>query len=275
MIRRETTLEDGTAAWLLISQVAHAHVSGELAHAWRDVFSAEVIEAIAHHDDGWAKWEAAPQLDPARGRPLSFLEMPVADAIEIWNDSIAAARRIGPLACAIVAGHFIGLAGGSDHAKEPVAEEWLRATDDERASWLAEWQGSDPSHTPELAGCAQQMLHTADLLSLWLCCDGPLASGDADENAAVVPNTEMESRTSTILGKYHFATDSRTLGKANIGWRGSLMPWPFAARELDLDAPALAAPAVKYACWAEIAAASRPVRLVWHLRQTLPCESEC
>ncbi len=119
MIRREVTLANGARAWLLISQVAHARVSGALTRAWREPFPEEVIEAIAHHDEGWTKWEAAPQLDAARGRPLSFVELAVADAIEIWNDSIAAARRIGPLAGAIVAGHFAGLASGSDHATQP------------------------------------------------------------------------------------------------------------------------------------------------------------
>ena len=272
MIRRDITLEDGTPAWLLVSQVEHARVSGELTSAWREPFSAEVIEAITHHDDGWAKWEATPQLDPARGRPLSFLEMPVADAIEIWNDSIATARQIGLLAGAMVAGHFISLASGSDRATQPLTAEWLRATAGKRAGWLAEWQHSNPSHTRKLADRAEQMLFTADLLSLWLCCDGPIADEDT---AAVVPNTEMESRTSTILGKYHFAADSTSVGDAEIAWRGSLAPWPFAARELELAASARAVQAAKYATWAEIDAASHPVQLGWQLRQTLSPDREC
>jgi hypothetical protein len=276
MIRRNITLEEDARAWLLISQVAHARVSGEIARAWREAFSDVVIEAIAHHDDGWEKWEAAPQLDPARGRPLSFLEMPVAEARRIWSASIATARRIGPLAGAIVAGHFAGLASGSDHATEPLAEEWDHTIAQERAGWLAEWQSSSPSHTLELADRAQQMLLTADLLSLWLCCDGPISDDDdADNSAAVVPNTEMESRTSTILGKYHFAAESKTIGDSEIRWRGWLAPWPFAVPKLDLRAPALVVPAAKYAGWAEIAAAGRPIQLGWQLRQTLPRESEC
>jgi Protein of unknown function (DUF3891) len=275
MIRRNIMLDDGRRAWLLISQIAHARISGALTRAWREPFAVDVIEAIAHHDDGWAKWEASPQLDVARGRPLSFVELNVADAIEIWNDSIAGARRIGPLAGAIVAGHFSGLAGGSDHARQPNVAEWIRTALDQRAGWLVEWQSSDSSHTSELADRAQHMLYAADLLSLWLCCDGPIAGDDDADQAATIPNTEMASRTSRILGKYHFSTESKSVGNAEILWCGSLAPWPFAVPELDFESPALAVPVAKYAGWDQIIAVGSPVRLGWQLRETLPPESEC
>ena len=192
--------------------------------------------------------------------------MAVADAIEIWDDSIAAARRFGPLAGAIVAGHFIGLARGSDHATQPPACEWLRVTAERRAEWLAEWQDADPSHTAKRAERDQQMLLTADLLSLWLCLDGPVG-GDDD---AAAPNAEMESRASAILGTYRFATEDRSVSDAALDWRGTLAPWPFAREELNLAASALAVPAAKYSSWLEIAGAGRPMRLRWRLRQTLP-----
>ncbi len=54
MIRRELKLNDGAAVWLLVSQVEHARMSGELVRNWREEFSPDVVEAIAHHDDGWA-----------------------------------------------------------------------------------------------------------------------------------------------------------------------------------------------------------------------------
>jgi len=271
MIRRNIQLENGAAAWLLISQVEHARISGELTRAWHEPLSQEVVDAITHHDDGWANWEAAPRLDPVRGRPLSFLEMPIADATEIWNDSIAAARRIGPLAGAIVAGHFIGLASGSDHAAQPVAQNWLRETGDQHTAWLALWQRQLPTHTLDVADRGQKMLLTADLLSLWLCCDGPVAAADS----AAIPNTEMQSRTSTVLGKYRFTTHDKSAPDGEIAWRGSLAPWPFAAPELDLQTPALTVPAAKYESWPKVAAAGRPVRLRWRLRQTLPPGGEC
>ncbi len=39
MIRRDFTFDDGTAGWLLISQVEHARISGELTRAWHEPFS--------------------------------------------------------------------------------------------------------------------------------------------------------------------------------------------------------------------------------------------
>lgn len=271
MIRRDFTFGDGTAGWRLISQVEHARISGELARAWHEPFSHEVVEAITHHDDGWAKWDAAPQIDAIRGRPLSFLEMAIADAIEIWSDSIAAARRIGSLAGAIVAGHFLGLATGSDHAAHPLAQGRIHAMSVERSAWLTEWQSVSPTNTLAIAESSQRMLLAADLLSLWLTMDGPVTSGDS----ATIPNAEMQSRSSTVLGKYRFIPQAQTARDGDIDWHGSLSPWPFAVGELNLESPALAVPIARYESWREIAAAGRPARLRWQLRQTLPTSGEC
>lgn len=271
MIRRNFVDERGAANWLLISQVAHARISGDLTERWHELFPPEVIDAITHHDDGWAKWEAAPQLDPARGRPLSFLEMPVADAIAIWDDSITSARRIGPLAGAIVAGHFIGLARGSEHATKSPAREWLRTMAESRATWINVWKRANSLHTEALVTVAQGMLLAADLLSLWLCCDGPVTTIES----AAVPNSEMEARAATVLGKYRFHRISMTTDGSGVDWQGWLSPWPFADESLALESTAIAVPTAHYTSWSEIVAVARPMLLRWQLRQTLPASGEC
>ena len=119
MIRRELKLNDNAAIWLLVSQVEHARMSGELVRNWRDEFAPDVVEAIAHHDDGWAGWESEPKMNPAVGAPFSFLEMPLAESLVIWDNSIASARKFGPLAGYIVAGHFYYPFADSGHAKDP------------------------------------------------------------------------------------------------------------------------------------------------------------
>ena len=81
MIRRELKLNDSTAIWLLISQVEHARISGELVRNWREEFSSDVVDAIAHHDDGWEAWENEPKINPKIGGPYSFLEMPLAESL--------------------------------------------------------------------------------------------------------------------------------------------------------------------------------------------------
>ena len=55
MIRRDATLPDGSPAWVLVSQVDHAHLAGELAEGWRDGLPAAsvLLPTIYRHDDGW------------------------------------------------------------------------------------------------------------------------------------------------------------------------------------------------------------------------------
>jgi Protein of unknown function (DUF3891) len=272
MIRRNITLDDGTRHWLLISQVEHARISGELTRAWNQPFTHEVIEAITHHDDGWVAWEAAPQFDVERGRPLSFTELAIEDAIKIWDHSIASARRFGLLAGAIVAGHFAGLAGGSEHASQPPAKKWIENSNRQRHTWLREWRQLNEANTQDVAEQAQQMLYAADLLSLWLCMNGPVSSGSDDASPA---NSEMQTRSSTVLGKFSFRQQSLSALAAATLWRGSLAPWPFASRKLTLQSPALAVPAAKYVSWAETVGAAHSCLLRWELRQTLPAPGEC
>jgi hypothetical protein len=178
MIRRGIALSERESVWLLISQVEHARISGELTQNSKEHFSPEVVQAITHHDDGWAEWETAPKLNPEIGGPYSFLEMPLAESLVIWDASIAAARKFGPLAGFIVAGHFYNLLSDSENAQQPAGIAWLAAKRKSRTVWLDEWVRENPSHTIEGAKRAQHTLLTADLFSLWLCCDAPIAGDD-------------------------------------------------------------------------------------------------
>jgi hypothetical protein len=101
MIVREVQFADGPPQWLLISQVEHAWLSGELARRCIQKFGngdlalvrvrKELFAAIMSHDDGWAEWELAPRLDPQSGKPLSFMELPLVEALDVWNASIESA----------------------------------------------------------------------------------------------------------------------------------------------------------------------------------------
>src|SRR4029078_10075258 len=178
----------------------HARISGELVRHWREQFSPDVVEAIAHHDDGWAAWEYETKINPKVGAPYSFLEMPLAESLVIWDNSIAAARKFGPLAGYIVAGHFYKLLADSDHATEPPAVAWLTAKRKVRTSWLDEWIRADRSHTLDYAKAAHQMLPTADLFSLWLCCDCPTAENDQ----STLRDSAMKGRTDSLLAQFQF-----------------------------------------------------------------------
>jgi len=78
---------------LVIGQLSHAWISGQLARAWgNDTFPpAQPREAVAlgaeQHDIGWARVDLAPQLNPDTGRPRNFLEMSVEQHLAIWRDA--------------------------------------------------------------------------------------------------------------------------------------------------------------------------------------------
>ncbi|MBW3541246.1 MAG: DUF3891 family protein [Planctomycetes bacterium] len=97
MIRR-----DADGQWLLISQVEHARLAGELAAVWgnEDVAALPMphalVPAVIRHDVGWQTWEARPTIEAAHGRPRSFTEMPMNEACRIWSRSIDCCASIDP-----------------------------------------------------------------------------------------------------------------------------------------------------------------------------------
>jgi hypothetical protein len=267
MIRREIKLNNDSTIWLLVSQVEHARLSGELVRNWREQFSPEVLEAIAHHDDGWAEWEREPKLDPAVGAPYSFLEMPLTEALVIWDNSIAAARKFGPLAGYIVAGHFYNLLAGSD-PKDPPAIAWLTAKRKVRTAWLDEWVRADKSHTLEYAKSAQQLLLTADLFSLWLCCDCPV---DAD-NASLLNYSPMKLLTDSLLTQFKFGSPEFTIFESGsrhrveeLSWIVPVEPFPFANSPMSLRTKGVGVPVSHYGSLQEMLAVSWDMELDWQL----------
>ncbi len=270
MIRREISSANGARLWLLVSQVEHAHVSGEFARNWRAEFTRDVIAAITHHDDGWAAWEAEPRLNPEIGAPFSFLEMPVPAALVIWDHSIAAAGEFGPLAAYIVAGHFYDLLNNSENAKDPLAVAWLTAKRKHRTGWLDEWVRADPSHTLEYAKRAQQMLLIADLFSLWLCCDSP-----ADRNReTILGESAMKVQTDVLFSQFQFSVQEFAIKNSlyhdrieALGWSVGVHPYPCKTAPISLSADCIAVPVKHYESWQELRAASWPIELKWRLTE--------
>jgi hypothetical protein len=203
MIVREVQFADGPPQWLLISQVEHARLSGELAKRCLTKFGdanpalgqvrEELLQAIIHHDDGWAEWEAAPRFDPKSGKPLSFMELPLAEALDVWNGSIESANRFGDLAPWVVAGHFSALLCTiGSHSQEPAARDWLRHIAEKRSLWFTQWRARHEAlHTVALAGEALKWLQLFDILSLWPCSQYPVPG-------EIIRKPPSHSSTSTI-----------------------------------------------------------------------------
>jgi hypothetical protein len=260
MIRRDMRLADGSAGWMLISQVEHARVSAELAaQCTVDLGAAsrdEVLAAIRHHDDGWCAWEAAPRLD-ADGRPVAFVEIEPDEVVAIWTGSVDAAERVGPLAAWMVAGHFLRLARrNADGAAAARFERWRLQMTARRDVWLADWRRVDPDRrTPELAEVALQWLWTFDEVSLWLCC-----SCLAGESIPCSPEPYVAGRGTPV------EMELRPVGQDEpVLARATATPWRFDAAAFDVTIAGRAVPAGRYRSSAELMAAAIPRTLAWRL----------
>jgi hypothetical protein len=76
---------------LLITQQAHAWVSGQIARSWgNDDVAApdpreQVCLAAEQHDLGMASFDMDPTIDPETGFPHSFMDLPLARHLAIWT----------------------------------------------------------------------------------------------------------------------------------------------------------------------------------------------
>jgi Protein of unknown function (DUF3891) len=254
MIRRDSN----TGRWILIPQIAHARLAGDLAEHWGAAPFApleprrQLLWATSHHDDGWAAWDANPLLDTDRGWLRSFTEMEIEQSLAIWSDSIETAERQGPLEAYLVAGHFHALAqriGGwaADPARRTEAQEFLDHFHDEMSRWLASWQAQDPANTLALARRALAQLQMFDALSLWLCCT---PTGDAEQ---------MSTPDGPVLT---LNPDAETADPQGV----VLSPWPMDVERWNLEVQGREMPAGHYPSSAALAAApSQSVRLRWNL----------
>lgn len=266
MIRRNLPLKPDADDWLLIAQREHARLSYELAAAWgtgaatplvcspdsddaalRSV-RAELLAAIRLHDEGWAAWETAPGMDPAHARPYNFMEMPPADAQQLWSESIHRCREVGPLAGWIVAGHFIQLQSVRDEDYDQWVA-WLAEQEEARDAWLAEWVSLAASHTRLLADQAMFYLRTFDWLSLWLCCQAPLSAEEPDESMELFDQRQA-------FGPFQLRGSARVV---------TIDPWPFTEPAMTLNVQCDTVAVGKYASSQELLSASRPAEVEWRM----------
>lgn len=111
--------------WLLITQPAHAWISGQIAENWgghgfvRPAPWKELCFAAARHDDGWAEREIYPVLNTETGLPYDFKNIPMEDHMSIWNQSAALSEYSSRFAALLVSRHIMGLFSMHDFSREP------------------------------------------------------------------------------------------------------------------------------------------------------------
>lgn len=223
---------DGAGA-LLVSQPAHAWLSGELGRAWGGgAFAcpeprADILCAAALHDIGWFDWEERPELDPDKGWPREFLDVPAERHVMLWRQGVARAAIYGPWPTLLVSRHGVAI---YDRTFDPAtsAPEALAAV----AAFRVE-QGAYqtklvtrlgacqawPQPEPDLLDRATRFILAVDTMSLQLCW-GPRAVFE-------VPDVPDATGASTSLWL-------RPRGEGIV----TCDPWPFAHETLNLRIPA-------------------------------------
>ena len=155
-----------------MTQPDHAVLATELARHWTFAglagdSDAEFLAAVAAHDAGWREVDSAPRFHPD-GSPVSFLEWPLVEVVNIWRRSIAEAVALGETARHVVARHFCLLAESvRSRTVQPDERQVLEA-------FLGEWEGVPRS--PGLARLTRLngLLQVCDLVSLHLLTGGQM-----------------------------------------------------------------------------------------------------
>ncbi|MBZ5599055.1 MAG: DUF3891 family protein [Acidobacteriia bacterium] len=168
------TQRQAASDWWLVAQPDHAALAGDLAARIRSPqfppLDADVVQAIALHDEGWAAFDRAPNLN-GRGRPLSFFEMALKDFLRAWTDSIERARQESAIGGILVSEHFCRLGRWRLQSVEDTPEDGAAVHDflereAERQQQLSRRQNRGLEEILVLV----DVLQFCDLLSLYLCC---------------------------------------------------------------------------------------------------------
>lgn len=172
--------------WWLVTQPDHASLAGDLAarvcSADFPSLDEDVIQAITLHDAGWARFEGkgavgigtrstfAPHLDD-KGRPLSFLDVMVADFLVAWVASIDRAEQVAPIGGIIVSEHFSRLGEMRLSMNVDVPENSEKLGNFVRCeTWRRERLARQDTYSETERGVLVDVLQFCDLLSLYLCC---------------------------------------------------------------------------------------------------------
>jgi hypothetical protein len=228
---------------LLIDQLDHAALAGELAAVWGNAgFDApepreSVVLAASRHDEGWREWDDEVRFDPVRRGPLHFLNVDISDYVRLYARGIARIADLDPYAGALTSMHGTGNVCGRwglqrgirlsayDEATWPaVIQEYVLAQEVFQARLKLGILGLNPERRRALferrLWANYESLQAWDRLSLFLCRTDPDQPSEAE--LGVVP-TLLESCQSRPL-----LVRSSGAGKAVV------MPWPFAVETLEV-----------------------------------------
>jgi hypothetical protein len=229
-------------SYLVVRQPDHARLAAELAQqfsfAGMPAIADDIIRGISLHDEGWSEFDCGRkrlQATPARyddgvplnadGKPLCFLDIKAADFLEAWQDSIAVAEEVAPIAGLIVSGHFyrlgrVGLNSGHYSGDDARLVGEFVSQEDQRRERLMKHESRPPAEVEYWT----DVLQFCDLLSLYLCCGSQASvefpqriAGDhpirlRGEDGVFVSSPALFARTTIYsLGAYLLTADDPVL----------------------------------------------------------------
>lgn len=209
---------------LLIAQPAHAALAGQFARAWNfaalpalpEAAREAVVLAVTLHDLSWIGVEAAPVLNGSTGLPYLFREVPAHLHAPRWAESVALAGAFGAWPALLVSLHGVRIyekffPRARAAPEDVAAADRFLAGERARRGALAMATGVDEAAIAE----ADRLVGACDWLSLLFC-------GDAMRSLRV-PDVPLVGG----AGEIELAAD-----------RGTISPWPFAARQVAFSCEA-------------------------------------
>jgi Protein of unknown function (DUF3891) len=202
---------------LVVGQLSHAWLSGQLARAWgNERFGwvqprEEVVLGAEQHDIGWALFDLEPRFNPETGLPRSFLESTVDDHLKVWRGAPDRLVSQSLHAALVVSLHGRSLSELRAQNRPQQAAALQPHIDEERAR-QAQLCATLGVSEPQVERTRRQMW-TWDGLSLALCnAWRPFTARDVPTADGLI---DLELR--------DCEDDSWTLD-----------PWPFAAEHVDV-----------------------------------------
>jgi hypothetical protein len=218
--------EEPDGGFLAIGQASHAWLSGQLARAWgNERFGTvepweEVCLGAEQHDVGWAEWDLDPVLDPATGRPHTFISLPLPEKLDLWSRAARKMISQSRYAALLVSMHGTALYERfppNDPGDQRLVE---RFTGEQRELQRKLAEGLDPGELLR----NQKLVFAWDYISLALCLEW--APAEVKDVPTVDAPVTLELSEDGELDPWPFRDDLVHLRAEARRWNGSFESSP-------------------------------------------------